>query len=284
MLRQRILTAVLGLPGLIYVLGWGPYWSGQALLLACLAMSVFEFVNMLQPRLDELQVTFRSSDIPDAAAQLNHQRRIDRTPAERKKAYLILSASVAVLATFWAWIIISSPGLASRGLVIVGVVVTVVGGIFTNRGIDAQVARAFGLTIALVFGGLPWLSVMDLLAMGPSSRYVFLLLIIVWCGDTGGYFGGRFFGKHKLAPHKSPKKTWEGAIAGLLASIAGALLYNHLINDAAGTVGLVIVAALCTGIAGQLGDLSESVIKRFSKVKDSGAIFPAILSLLPVYK
>jgi phosphatidate cytidylyltransferase len=107
------------------------------------------------------------------------------------------------------------------------------------------------------------------------------VLAVVWFGDTGGYFGGRFFGKHKLAPQKSPKKTWEGAIAGLAASMTAALIFHFCLYQ--GLTGGFTTALACGffgGISGQMGDLVESVIKRFTGVKDSGALLPGHGGLL----
>jgi len=274
MLRQRILTALIGLPGLVVLLGWGSFEVVQFFFLLCLGVSVFELSYMLQPRLDDLQIAFKSSDLRDGAAETAQEKRAAKTHDERKKSDLTFSAVLAVAAFLWAWSVIASPGLAGRGLVGVGFIFAMLSAIFVTRGIDAQMSRVFGATLALTYGAIPWLSVMDLYSMGSSGKYVFLLLIVVWCGDTGGYFGGRFFGKHKLAPHKSPKKTWEGSIAGLIASLVGALTYGWQMGPSLGSLPLVGFAAIATGIAGQLGDLTESVFKRFSKVKDSGAIFP----------
>ena len=87
---------------------------------------------------------------------------------------------------------------------------------------------------------------------------LFLLLAIVWLGDTAAYYVGTRFGRHRLAPVVSPKKSWEGAIAGFLTSVASALL---------GIAALVAVAS-------QLGDLAESLLKRGAGVKDSGELLP----------
>jgi phosphatidate cytidylyltransferase len=115
--------------------------------------------------------------------------------------------------------------------------------------------------------------------MAPNARFTLLVMTVTWCGDTGAYFGGRFyggkiFGDRKLAPIISPKKTWEGAIAGILASIAGAMVLNLIFLNDLGSMGFIGRLALVGGIAAQLGDLVESTFKRFSGVKDSGVLIP----------
>ena len=108
---------------------------------------------------------------------------------------------------------------------------------------------------------------------GDNGReLIFFVLLITWMGDTTAYYGGKGFGKHKLAPAISPKKTVEGAIIGLMGSIVGAIIAKSLFLDI--SILNAIVAGILIGIFGQFGDLSESLIKRNLQVKDSGGIIP----------
>jgi len=96
----------------------------------------------------------------------------------------------------------------------------------------------------------------------------------VWGSDTFAYLAGRAFGKHPLFPRVSPKKTWEGAIGGLVGAIAIASAFKMLALDAEWTwLDVGVVAAAC-GVAGPLGDLAESLFKRSAGVKDSGSWLP----------
>lgn len=131
-----------------------------------------------------------------------------------------------------------------------------------------------GVLVTLVYAGLPWLLIWNLYQSAPRAGLVFMLLSIVWGGDTGAYFGGRFFGRHKLSPHKSPKKTWEGAIAGMLFSVVAAIIVESSLGPVMGGTVPAAVAGILCGSLGQMGDLVESVIKRFARVKDSGVMFP----------
>lgn len=106
-----------------------------------------------------------------------------------------------------------------------------------------------------------------------GHHWVILFLLIVWAGDIAAYFVGKRFGKHKLYSIISPKKTWEGAIGGLFASIGIALLYKVLFFTTPG-YWIVGITALLVGIFAQIGDLCESMIKRAFDVKDSGSILP----------
>jgi len=110
-------------------------------------------------------------------------------------------------------------------------------------------------------------------ASGDNGReLIFFVLLITWMGDTTAYYGGKGFGKHKLAPAISPKKTVEGAIIGLIGSIVGAIIAKSWFLDI--SILNAIAAGILIGVFGQFGDLSESIIKRNLQVKDSGGIIP----------
>ncbi len=107
---------------------------------------------------------------------------------------------------------------------------------------------------------------------------IFVLLLVI-ASDTGAYFAGSWFGRTRLAPRVSPKKTVEGAIGGLaLCVTAGLLLHQPLVSD--WNVGQAAVLSAAIGILAQLGDLAGSALKRSAGVKDSGWIFPGHGGLL----
>lgn len=109
---------------------------------------------------------------------------------------------------------------------------------------------------------------------GPhGDDIVVFVLVVVWLGDTGAYFGGRFLGKKKLYPAVSPKKTWAGAIGGLLGSAVGAAVVKIAFMDYLPWEH-VLAIALPGAALGQMGDLVESLFKRSTGVKDSGALLP----------
>ena len=109
----------------------------------------------------------------------------------------------------------------------------------------------------------------SLSAFGPLL--LLFALVITWAADTVAYFAGRAFGKHALAPHISPKKTWEGSIAGLAGSLAVGYAFHFWL-----TIPLVhlLAMAFVGNVAGQMGDLLESACKRSAGVKDSGGLLP----------
>ncbi len=103
--------------------------------------------------------------------------------------------------------------------------------------------------------------------------FVIMIFTLTWCYDTGAYTIGRLFGKHKLFPSISPGKTIEGALGGLVFSIAGILIVRQTLLAFLGiyeAIGLAFMAS----IIGQLGDLVESMLKRDVKIKDSSGAIP----------
>jgi phosphatidate cytidylyltransferase len=108
---------------------------------------------------------------------------------------------------------------------------------------------------------------------------LFFALALNWAGDTVAYYVGRQFGRHKLAPLVSPKKSWEGAIASVAGSILFGVLYlGHFMPSLRWwqIIGMAVVG----NVAGQFGDLAESAMKRGAGVKDSGSILPGHGGLL----
>ena len=103
--------------------------------------------------------------------------------------------------------------------------------------------------------------------------WIFLLLTITWCGDTGAYFAGRFLGKRKLFERVSPKKTIEGALGGYVMALVGASVVKYLSLPEVSWLHLAL-CTICINTTGILGDLIESMLKREAGVKDSGNIMP----------
>jgi len=109
--------------------------------------------------------------------------------------------------------------------------------------------------------------------MADGSFLIFFLFLVTWANDTAAYYVGTFLGRHRMAPRISPKKTWEGAVGGLVGSVAAALACRAWFLDSLGMADATALGLLA-GVAAPLGDLCESVLKRSAGVKDSGGIIP----------
>ena len=103
--------------------------------------------------------------------------------------------------------------------------------------------------------------------------WLYFLLLIVFSGDIGSFYIGSFLGSHKLCPAVSPNKTIEGSVGGLAANVASGALFKHFFMPLL-PWGLSILFFLSIGVAGQVGDLFESELKRTGNIKDSGTILP----------
>ncbi len=112
-------------------------------------------------------------------------------------------------------------------------------------------------------------------ARAQSVWVILYALLIVWITDSGAYLIGRKLGKHKLAPHVSPNKTWEGSIGGSLVSVivVGLYLVFSPVKFAYG-LPIMLLLTVVLSVGGQIGDLIESAFKRHYGVKDSGKILP----------
>ena len=136
--------------------------------------------------------------------------------------------------------------------------------------------KGVGLTLYATVG----FSTMGVLRSFPLMGlfYVMLPMVIAWMSDTGAYFTGVFFGKHKMAPVISPKKTWEGFFGGWVISIGLTVLYGVICNAIAGSevFGLLMLAIVAAVLAplSVVGDLMASLIKRRTGIKDYGNIMP----------
>ena len=127
----------------------------------------------------------------------------------------------------------------------------------------------------ILIGTLYPLREIDTTFQDVGFNIVLAVFIGVWLSDTLAYYYGKTFGKHKLIERISPKKTWEGSIAGFLASVISMFTMKQIgFLDPSFTVIDVSFLAIFTGVGGQFGDLFESMIKRDAGVKDSGSFLP----------
>lgn len=141
------------------------------------------------------------------------------------------------------------------------------------------IAAYLGL-LACFLVQLRWLP--DPAAVQRGSLALALTIFVPKMGDTGAYFTGRLLGKHKMSPVLSPKKTWEGAAGGMTAAVLTTVGLNRLGPALAGGLPVEIGFGLTVGLAGLLGDLAESLIKRDCQKKDASQIMPGFGGVLDV--
>jgi phosphatidate cytidylyltransferase len=164
-------------------------------------------------------------------------------------------------------------GMAYHGAVTAMILLSFLAGLFTRQELVTSVQSVAFTLLGVFYVGwlLSYVLLLRLLIDGPY--YVFYIFGVVWLGDAAALVVGTLIGRHKLAPSISPRKTIEGAVGGLLGSLCGAILgglwfLGHFTLTQCLAVGGMLA------ILGQLGDLSESLLKRSTGVKDSGVLIP----------
>jgi phosphatidate cytidylyltransferase len=236
-LRTRVLTAVVLGVVLVAVILWLPWWATVAALTALVMAGGWEWSAFMRLKSRTARLVY----VLLLAVLLALAWRALAVPATRD---LILALAVVWWLTAFLWVA------------------------FAPRRVSAWSAGVAGV-LALVPS---WLAMVQLrLSLPHGAQWVLFALLLVWVADIGAYFVGRRFGRIRLAPEVSPGKTWEGALGGLavsaLVAVAGAAWFR---------VALWPFLPLCLAAVGFsiVGDLTESLLKRFAGIKDSGSMLP----------
>jgi phosphatidate cytidylyltransferase len=243
---NRWLTAAVALPVLGFIIGLGPGWLLLSLVVLVTAGGMLELLTLL---------------LPDTQSWVR---------------IAALAAGLLVpLATYWKGVI----GLSVATVAVIFVALTVHLLLYAKQ---KAVLQSLGIMVfALLY--IPFLlsHVLLLFQVESGRRWIFFLFFVIFAGDTGAYYAGHRWGRHKLWPAVSPGKTVEGALGGLLSSLAIALLVGKLLLSLGqfGTTFLLSVGFVIA-LAGQMGDLMESMLKRVSQVKDASSILPGHGGLL----
>ena len=189
---------------------------------------------------------------------VNMHENLNKTPVWMK--------GLSIIATV---IVIFIPGILLTVKVVAGyVLLLILLGIILKE-VNDKVIKFHAFT--LIYIGFAFRALLEI--RESSLTLFFFLIAIVILTDSMAYFAGRFFGKHKLAPKISPKKTIEGASGGWLAGIGFAVAFG-LANDLFTETWVLLVLAVCLPILSQIGDLVASALKRKHDIKDFGKIFP----------
>lgn len=236
----RIITAALGIPVFLYAL-----WVGGlpwALFIGLLtALGCWEIARLLQPS----KTTRTPEPLLIIGGGLLFVWTAYVSPETTTNAWTLPLVCGIALAAFVREIFVSErKPILGVGGTLLGVVY--VGGFFSHLILLREGPEGFWVTLAVTLG--------------------------IWISDSGAYFGGRAYGRRKLLPAVSPNKTWEGALTGLLATCIFGALFAYLATDMTWLAGAVM--GLLISVAGQLGDLAASTLKRESGIKDTGGLLP----------
>jgi phosphatidate cytidylyltransferase len=184
----------------------------------------------------------------------------------------------------WRWIASTFAGLVLAYFLYEMAVYREPGNIVMRSALFVWILAYLGLLPAFLLQLRFWPDKPD----GPSAEArgaaaLALVIFVPKCGDIGAYFTGRYLGRHKMTPLLSPKKTWEGLAGGLAVAVATALLLGWLLVPMFRHGVLEgVLFGLVVGIAGVLGDLAESLIKRDCGAKDASQVVPGFGGILDV--
>lgn len=233
----RVATVVPLIPIILWMMFFGPPWLWQVFVLAAVSVGGYELMAMKVPSSLGLRVW----------------------------------GSLSSVLVAYAFVFIDSAAAAYGALFIV-VLGAMVWSMLQDDPLEDASVRVGWLLGTPVYVGGTLAAVALVREFPPTGAWVLLTMVLAWGSDTAAYFVGRKLGKTKLAPRISPKKTIEGSIAGLTASVVGAVAMS-LFLPKLGVLDAVALGIL-GGASGQAGDLLVSVLKRSSGVKDSGGILP----------
>ena len=192
-----------------------------------------------------------------------------------KSKFLIISCILYAAVTPFAlngFIPVKAEGFA----VLLGVLLFTVGMFKHKKVTPTEVTYAFACTVAVTYCFWSMAAIFES-DDGHGLFYLMLLFLAAWACDTGAYFSGYFFGKHKMAPEISPQKTIEGAIGGVITAVLSTVVACFIFEAYTGGTARTLVVGLITPVlafVGMMGDLVASYIKRAAGIKDYGNIMP----------
>jgi phosphatidate cytidylyltransferase len=243
MLKQRILTALVLIPIVLGILFYAPYPVFEGAAAVLMLLGAWEWSKLMGL-------------------------------SQRYARLLYLALIALLLALVYWWEFTSEIVLVIGGVWWSLITLTLIYLVYQKR---ALTLPAWLVGISGIFTIVPcWvgLSILRTIPSGNGDILILLLLLCVWGADTGAYFSGRFFGRHKLAPLISPKKTWEGCYGGAVTIALVISIYGLLEN----IPGYGLIAWLGVGllilVVSIVGDLFESLLKRGRSIKDSGQLLP----------
>lgn len=277
-LAQRALVAVVAVPLLLLLLNYHrpePTWA--VIFLASL-IAMHELFAMVLPKEDRGAALVMGGLACAAFYWLDISTLVAAAPSgtgwTNLEPYSMTPPPGAEL-SFGLKLLAGAVSASSAIVLILAVVVPMLYFLFRFRDIPTVAPRITGTIMGIVYAGLltTFLALLKRIDKDHGASTVLIVLIVAWVADTGGYFAGRFLGKSKLYEAVSPKKTWAGAWGGIAGSVGGLVILKLAYADWMTWVD-VFAIAIPGGMLGQMGDLCESLIKRSTGVKDSGALLP----------
>lgn len=194
---------------------------------------------------------------------------------------VIGSAATACLPYWWRLVgdaageYVYFPGLLALAFVLAAVL----GEQMLRYRVEDALRRTAATAFAVLYLGIGGAMLLRIRFVGGVPALL-LFLAVVKFTDIGAYFTGTAIGRHKMIPWLSPGKSWAGLVGGLATAVSVSVLTVHLLNVPGLSAGEAAVFGLVVGLAGQFGDLCESLLKRSAQVKDSGALVPEFGGLL----
>jgi phosphatidate cytidylyltransferase len=234
----REITAAIGAPIVIWLIGWSHEYVFDAAIAVVALLAVYEFLDLGKRK---------GYDVP---------------------MVLCMIITLIIIAAFVIEPLSVELGMFAALLFIPASYV------FTSRPLENSLPSSAVAVLATTYVGMLGGSLIRLRNDFPDgSNLVFFLLLVVWLGDSGAYYVGKRFGKHKLSPRISPKKTVEGLFGGMTASLITAVII-HFTFFPKFPLHHAAIAGVILSFAGVVGDLAESMWKRSADVKDSGKLIP----------
>jgi len=241
MLKQRVVTAVIGLLLVIFATWFGDPWF--SILIACAVLvGTFEFYRMVSNSGKGCPLTY--------------------------------------FGLLWALVLVLSPHYNNAEVLPIVMTLAIVLSLvwLLYRSPQEKAFHNWAWTIAgVLYVGWMLSYWLNLRIFEDGRNWVYLALLTTFANDTGAFFAGKAWGKHRLASAISPGKTWEGVVGGLLSAMAGAIIVFVVLNlfsSFSSRYWQVMLLACLIGLFAQLGDLVESLLKRNMGVKDSGKLLP----------
>jgi phosphatidate cytidylyltransferase len=257
---KRTLTALLLIPPVVYLVGWSPIWLFLVAVVAAVVLALREYFALCRAMgFKVFSWVGYAGSVALCVVQL-FPLRYDYYPWGLLTGCLVaLVPVISVLALHHNTDL--KDYLAASATTIFGI-------------LYIGLSLSFLVRIRLLGTGVRFsddLSERPELSLGPML--VLLLFVAIWAGDTCAYIVGRSMGRTPFFARISPRKTWEGAVAGLAGSVIAAWAFAHWFWKMESVVWVMLLASWIA-VAGQIGDLVESAIKRGANQKDSGTLLP----------